>query len=189
MKRIEICGNIASGKTTLCQGLVSKGYIPIFEDFSKNPFFLPFYQNPQAFSFETEVTFLLQHYHSIKLQETDNMIACDYSFFLDLAYADVNLSGNRHKIFCEILLELQSEIALPSQIIQLVCPQEVLRNRIVARRRALEKSVTIHYLRSLARAISLRIEEISDQVPVISIDSNAIDFTLGIEGIRELDSL
>jgi len=189
MGRIEICGNIASGKTTLCKGMVAKRCYPIFEDFKKNPFFNKFYEEPKAYSFETEVTFLLQHYHSIKTQESSTQIVCDYSLFLDLAYADVNLAGNRHKIFCEIVAELHREIAFPSLTIHLVCPEEILLQRIIARSREAETSVTADYLKALSKAISLRIKGISNQISVITIDSNAIDFSCGIGGILELESI
>jgi deoxyadenosine/deoxycytidine kinase len=189
MSRIEICGNIASGKTTLCQGLISRGFQPIFEDFQKNPFFEEFYKDPQVFSFETEVTFLLQHYHLVKIQKVKAPLASDYSLLLDMAYADVNLVGDKHKIFCEMAAELQIEIGFPSQIIHLECPEDVLLQRIRARSRDVETSIAFDYLRALNKAISLRIKDILSQVSVVTLDSNAIDFRSGIEGILELESI
>lgn len=189
MNRIEICGNIASGKTTLCRGLLSKGYRAIFEDFQNNPFLEEFYKDPQVFSFETEITFLLQHYHLVKKQNSMALLACDYSLLLDVAYADVNLVGDKHKIFCEMAAELQNEIGFPSQIIHLVCPEEVLLQRIRARSRDVETSITVDYLRALTKAISVRIKGILSQISVITIDSNATDFTSGLKGIQELESI
>ena len=184
----EIAGNIASGKTTLCQRMALKDHLPIYEDFHKNPFFEDFYADPVAYSFETEITFLLQHYHLIKRQKVSSLLVCDYSLLLDMAYADVNLSGHRLKIFFEIVEELQKELGLPMKIIHLVCPEEVLLQRIIARSRDPETSITIDYLSSLHKAISLRVKDFSKQVPVITIDSHAINFTSGIEGIPELES-
>lgn len=189
MSRIEICGNIASGKTTLCQGMTQKGYFPIFEDFQINPFFKDFYTDPVAYSFETEVTFLLQHYNLIKKQKSDSLLACDYSLLLDMAYADVNLAGNRLKIFFEIVTELQKELGLPYKIIHLVCPEEVLLKRIIRRSREAETSITIEYLNSLSKAILLRVKDFSSQTPVITINSHVIDFTQGVENIQEFESI
>lgn len=188
-KRIEICGNIASGKTTLCQGMAKKGYLPIFEDFQINPFFKDFYTDPVAYSFETEVTFLLQHYNLIKKQKGESFLASDYSLLLDMAYAEVNLAGNRLKIFFEIVTELQKELGLPSKIIHLVCPEEVLLKRIIRRSREAETSITIEYLNSLNKAILLRVKDFSSQIPVITINSHVINFTQGIENIHEFKSL
>jgi len=188
-KRIEICGNIASGKTTLCQGMAKKGYLPIFEDFQINPFFKDFYTDPVAYSFETEVTFLLQHYNLIKKQKGESFLASDYSLLLDMAYAEVNLAGNRLKIFFEIVTELQKELGLPSKIIHLVCPEEVLLKRIIRRSREAETSITIEYLNSLNKAILLRVKDFSSQIPVITINSHVINFTQGIENIHEVESI
>lgn len=187
--RIEICGNIASGKTTLCQALSKKNYLLLFEDFQSNPFFEDFYKDPATYSFETELTFLLQHYNLIKKQKKESTIACDYSLLLDMAYADVNLTGNRLTIFFEIVAELQQEIGLPSQIVHLVCPEEILLKRIIKRSREAESTIPLDYLTSISKAIFFRIQEISSKVPVLTIDSNAIDFTTGIDGIAELTPL
>lgn len=181
MNRIEICGNIASGKTTLCQGISQKGYHPVYEDFQKNPFFEDFYEDPVAYSFETEVTFLLQHYNLIKKLKVESLIVSDFSLLLDMAYADVNLSGSRQKIFFEIVEELQKEIGLPIKIIHLVCPEQVLLKRIIGRSRHVESSIAIDYLESLSKAISLRVKDSAKQLPVITIDSNAVNFTSGLE--------
>lgn len=189
MNRIEICGNIASGKTTLCQSLASKGFLPIFENFQQNPFYNKFYEDPQAYSFETELTFLLQHYHLIKIQKPNVRLVCDYSLLLDTAYADVNLLGNRHRIFCEIVAELQNEISIPAQVINLVCPEETLLQRIIARSRDAETSITVHYLRELSKAISMRVKGILTQTQVLTINSNIVNFTGGNEGIQEFESI
>lgn len=184
-ERIEICGNIASGKTTLCLGMGAKSFQPLYEDFQKNPFFNDFYDDPAAYSFETEITFLLQHYHLIKKQKNNSLLVCDYSLLLDLAYADVNLSGQRLKIFIDIVEELHKEIDLPKKIIYLICPEEVLLQRIINRSREAESTITLDYLTSLSQAISKRIGEFSHKVPIITIDSHAIDFRSGIEKIKE----
>ena len=187
--RIEICGAIAAGKTTLCQYFVTRGYNIIPEDFKNNPFLIKFYSDPRAFSFETEISFLLQHYHLIKTHSTNSSLACDFSLLLDLAYADVNLTGDRHRIFAEMASELQNEISLPSHILHISCPVDVLLRRIETRGRKEETSITIDYLKALDRAISLRTKNISNQISVISLDSSVLDFTSGIEGIQELTSL
>jgi deoxyadenosine/deoxycytidine kinase len=66
-RRIEITGIIAAGKTTLARALADAGFAyGVFESFANNPFYDAFYRNPYRCSFETEVTFLLQHYHDAR---------------------------------------------------------------------------------------------------------------------------
>ena len=186
--RLEICGNIASGKTTLCQNLQKK--LPtIFEEFKCNPFYEAFYHNPAAHAFETEVTFLLQHYHSIKTHPTNDLLACDFSLLQDLAYADVNLTGNRYHIFLELFREIQQEIGHPQSIIYLTCPEDILLERIIARNREAETSITIDYLKSLAGALAARVRSASSQVNVISIKSDLVDFRRNIDNIPEFSKI
>ncbi|WP_419174442.1 deoxynucleoside kinase [Desulfosediminicola sp.] len=189
MKRTEICGNIASGKTTLCQNLFNIDRLPIYEKFQDNPFYKAFYLNPSAYSFETELTFLLQHYHSIKESSSVPHLVCDYSLLLDMAYADVNLTENRHRIFFEVVLELLHEIGHPQTIIHLTCPEEILLDRIIARSRSAETSITLDYLKAISEALSKRVNSISSKTKVITIKSDLVDFRMGIDCIPELKRL
>jgi deoxyadenosine/deoxycytidine kinase len=187
MKRIEICGNIASGKTTLCGHLAHKGFITIFENFQDNPFLQKFYDDPPKFSFETEITFLLLHYNAIKMSSQKRLYAYDFSFFQDIAYADVNLEGNRHKLFLELINELNSEISFPSKVIHLVCPEDELIKRIKARKRDVEDAITIDYLKEINKAIQFRVTEISDKIPVAHINSKEINFVENLNNIKSND--
>lgn len=186
--RVEICGNIASGKTTLCAGLLLPGSGRVFEAFEANPFLGLFYEDPEAFSFETELVFLLQHYNAVKICK-DDIVICDNSFFLDLAYADVNLAGKRREIFEEVVEELLSEISWPDVVISLNCPEDVLLRRIVARNRGVESSITISYLEMLTQAIAARVASIPSNVAVIPVDSNAIDFNFNTAFVQDLGRL
>ena len=189
MKYIEVCGNIASGKTTLVQQVQPKHYFPIFENFQSNPFYEAFYKEPHSFSFETELTFLLQHYHAIKINPQNQILICDYSLFQDMAYADVNLTGNRHRLFFEVVEEIQKELGPPHTIIYLTCPEEILLKRIIARSREAETSITIDYLRALSEALDIRIASISSQTKVHTIRSDQVDFRTGIDDLSELTGL
>jgi deoxyadenosine/deoxycytidine kinase len=82
---IEVCGGIASGKTTFAGLMTRIGLKPVFEEFRTNPFWQAFYFDPAKYAFETEITFMLQHYHQIKKDQLimGKSICCDFSFFLD----------------------------------------------------------------------------------------------------------
>jgi deoxyadenosine/deoxycytidine kinase len=186
MFRVEICGNIASGKTTLCRGLAKIGCATIEETFLQNPFIEKFYQNPALYSFETEISFLLQHYHSIKVTSSSIFPVCDFSLTLDKAYAEVTLATQRKNIFLAISDEIVKEIGHPKLIIHLQCPEQILLERIQQRSRIFELPIEIDYLRSLSQAIEERVRAIASVVPVLTIDSNGIDFT---ESVEKIDAL
>ena len=68
MKRIEICGGLASGKTTLAELMSQVSPKPVLENFKKVPSWQAFYTNPGKYIFETEITFTLLHYHQVKIK-------------------------------------------------------------------------------------------------------------------------
>jgi deoxyadenosine/deoxycytidine kinase len=187
--RIEICGNIASGKTTLAKGLATCGLTPVEEKYLTNPFIHSFYSDPKKYSFETEITFLLQHYHAIKTSSQSKPLVCDYSLTLDKAYADVTLPPPRRKLFFSIAQELESEIGPPSRIIYLKCPEEVLLNRIQKRNRSFESSIDISYLQALSKAIDVRMKGMANMVDVLEINSHEINFVTNIGHIVALVSI
>jgi len=185
--RIEICGNIASGKTTLAHLLSQVGFDGVFEQFQSNPFWRDFYKDQANYSFETELSFHLQHYHDIKINaEADKKLVCDYSLFLDRAYADVTLAGNKRKIFSSVADEVESELGVPEIIVYLHCPNEILLSRIIERGRSVEAGITIEYLQQLSKSIAARMDMISKFTSVINIDSNKINFVDTKEGETEV---
>lgn len=175
-KRIEICGGIASGKTTLAALLKRINIEPILENFESNPFWRSFYANPQKYAFETEITFLLQHYHQIKTNFTKDKIVCDFSLILDLAYAKVTLTQSQQQAFFSVYNEIRREIPLPSLLIYLQCSSGTELQRIRNRGRTTETSINLDFLEKLNKSLAQCIRELSNDLPVVKIDSEKLDF-------------
>jgi deoxyadenosine/deoxycytidine kinase len=177
MVRVEVCGGIASGKTTLVKLFKDTENGIIIEDYESNPFWEDFYENPKKYNFETEVSFLLQHYHQIKADSPDSgVFLCDYSFVLDRAYADVGLNGSKHNAFERVYGEIRSEIGYPDLIVWLKCSAEEELRRIRNRGRSVEESIDIDFLRALNEAVRTRFEDLSQSTPSYVIDSTKHDF-------------
>jgi deoxyguanosine kinase len=106
--RIEICGGIASGKTTFARLFAEQAKV-IYEDFLAVPFWEDFYAAPAEHAFETELSFLLQHYHQVKRAQSEShtLIVCDFSFALDAAYAHVSLNPGDLKAFLGVLEQVR----------------------------------------------------------------------------------
>ena len=118
--RIEICGGIASGKTTLANLLAGPDTKLVLENFQTNPFWQAFYADPVGTAFETEVSFLLQHYHEVKTSKNPNhKLVCDFSMYLDLAYAHVTLDQDKLEAFLASYREVEKELTAPSLLIHL----------------------------------------------------------------------
>ena len=90
----------------------------MLEDFQANPFWKPFYADPAGTAFETEITFLLQHYHEIKVATKQGKpFVCDFSPLLDLAYSYVTLDKEKQSAFAAVHTEVHKEILSPGLLI------------------------------------------------------------------------
>lgn len=189
--KIEICGGIASGKTTLASLFDSTSHTVLLESFEQNPFWKAFFNNPGRYTFETEVSFLLQHYHQIKAEAPETGIfLCDYSFVLDRAYADVGLAGSKHDAFERVHREIRDEIGLPDLIVLLKCNAEEELRRIRNRGRSVEESIDIEFLSSLNQAVYDRFEDLREMAPSHVIDSTDRDFAhMNEERVQVLQEL
>ncbi|SDX69253.1 deoxynucleoside kinase [Nitrosomonas halophila] len=173
--RIELCGGIASGKTTLANLLTRLRIKPVLENFQSNPFWQAFYADPIGTAFETEITFLLQHYHQIKTaQKLENKTACDFSLLLDQAYARVTLSQDKLQAFLAVYQEVNKELPPASLLIYLRCNPEIELDRIRHRGRRVENSITIEYLQQINMQLERLIADYSDALFVV--DSGQLDF-------------
>ena len=187
MLRIEVAGGIASGKTTLARILTSRSVAVLYENFLKNPFWRDFYRSPLAYAFETEVTFLLQHYSQVKTAElTQSHVVLDTSFLVDLGYADINLSGAEYDAFSSVYAVVQSNLSTLDHLIWLRCGEAAQLARIRSRGREEEAAITKDYLRSLNTAIHRRVNELRASVNVIEVDSEGLDFAHSTDVQREL---
>lgn len=185
MTRIEICGGIASGKTTFASLFDQNNLTPLYEDFKKSPFWEAFYCNPGKYIFETELSFVLLHYHQIKQAlDTDKKMICDFSSLLDLAYAKIGLIGTKLKAFECVLGEIRKELPTPNLIVHLQCDAETELERIRARARKEEELINLEFLDSLNKAVEKEVENIKNTIPVVTVDSSIKDFA-NVESIKE----
>jgi deoxyguanosine kinase len=176
--RMEITGGIASGKTTfalLAEDICTE---VILEDFRQNPFWEAFYANPGKYIFETEIAFSLLHYHQIKkqIEKPSRIIACDFSFSLDLAYGRIGLKGSQLDALERVCSEIYTELGLPGLLVHLKCDAETELARIRKRGRAEESLINLEFLDRLNEAVEKEISLLRPKCPIMTIDSSAKDF-------------
>lgn len=173
-KRIEICGGIAAGKSTLAKLLELNGYTAIFERFEDNPFLKEFYQNvEQDNTFETEMVFALLHYNQIKQMQKRDLIVSDYSMLQDYCYALQNLNEHEKKMFINMYEYLSGLLIPVNLIIYLKCGVDCLQNRIRERKRDMESTISREYLQ---QHIDVLEKELEKEENVLVIDSEKYDF-------------
>jgi deoxyadenosine/deoxycytidine kinase len=177
--RIEICGGIASGKTTMASLFDAHAELAL-EDFTATPFWRPFYETPGFYNFEAELSFLLQHYHQIKRRSLEgggrDILVCDFSYRLDRAYSTVSLEGREFQAFEGVYKQVLTDSIGPGLLIHLQCTPETQMQRIRARARKVESGITIQFLDSLNAAIEREIALARGSVPIVSIDSETSNF-------------
>ncbi len=182
--RIEICGGIASGKTTFANLFAGFANV-ILEDFTAVPFWRAFYESPGLYSLEGELSFLLQHYHQIKRRAFEDnkhdLFVCDFSFSLDRAYSKVSLDNRKRRAFEAVYEEILSDIGPPQLVVQLKCTPETQIHRIHARGRQQESAITAHFLSALNGQIEAEMNNMSESVTRMSLDSHAANFAGEIE--------
>lgn len=177
MKRIEICGGIASGKTTLALLLGAKGFETLHENFRENPFWTMFFQRSESVAFEAEVTFLLQHYHQWKIKVPRNQpIVSDFSFLLDRSYSKINLNDGQLEAFQAVYRQVATELSTPTLVVRLNCSANEELRRIRARARIEESSISLTYLARLNDEVGRQFHDLPATVRKVDIDSESIDF-------------
>lgn len=175
--RIEICGGIASGKTTLAHALVtSTAQHLVLEDFHANPFWSRFHELPDLFALEKNVCFLAQHTGEIKAAGDHALVICDYGVFQDLAYARLQQASDHLRVMKMLYEHLYRPLPPPSLVVQLRCEPDVQLHRIRTRARREEASISLDYLRRLNEAIDEALAESLPGTRVHIIRADEVDF-------------
>jgi deoxyguanosine kinase len=157
MFRIEICGGIATGKTTLAEHIAAVGKITLVREvFEEVPFWKKFYQNPDFYEFSKNVSFLLFHADCIREASASvNGAVCDFAFLQDLSYAAISPRREQEfPILQTIHRRLAQSLSPPTGIVQLSCTTQIQLERIRSRARPAEQSIGARYLEDLNKAIN-----------------------------------
>lgn len=170
--RIEICGAIASGKTTLTNAYLKFGKNTEFEDFSRISMLDDFYSDPLSVSFETEISFTLQHYYQIKKAlRTGECTICDFSSVDDYAFALAILNEKEMEIYNQIFSYIIGQIGKPQKLIHLYASTDELILRIKKRGRENEQCINKSSLLEFEKSLSIAIDQFYYDVPLVKINT------------------
>ena len=184
--RVEICGAIAAGKTTLANAFSKIGCNIELEDFTKISMLDDFYTNPIFVSFETEISFTMQHYYQIKkaLQISDSVI-CDFATVDDYAFALSILNEKEMEIYDQIFNYIIKKIGRPQKLIKVYASTDELLLRIKSRGRQNEQGISRSSLLKFEESLTLAIERFYGDVPLVKISTEQYSISDYSEGFLQ----
>ena len=174
-------GCIGIGKSTVATLLSREisGHL-LLEDADSNPFLSDFYSNIDLFTFETELSFLLMHYHQLykAMHESHSLIISDYFFDREKSvFADGNISCENEMLIFNLLYDnLRNRLILPDAIVCLSAPTDMIFERITSRNRASEWEISRDYVDMINNQYKGFFSELRSKFFTIDINMEEYDF-------------
>lgn len=180
-KYLVIEGNIGAGKTSLASLLAEEsGSRLVLEAFSDNPFLAKFYENPDRYAFQLELSFLSERYHQIKteLGHPDlfgQAVISDYFLAKSFIFSKYNLKDDEMKLFEKLFSIINLQAPKPDLYVYLHLPVEKLLENIKRRGRSYEKHISYEYLKEVQEGY-FGFFKSQQEMKILVIDTSQIDF-------------
>jgi len=180
---VLVAGNIGAGKTSLTDRLAARlSWEAGFESVADNPYLPDFYADMRGWSFHLQVFFLghraAQHKALASNPRSaiiDRSIYEDAFIFARALHELGNLSERDYLAYRRLYDLVVEALPVPSLLIYLRAPVEVLVERITRRGRSIESGISADYLRLLDRYYDEWLADFS-LCPLLTIRSDSLDF-------------
>ena len=178
---LAIEGVIGVGKTTLAEMLASDLEATLLqEEFAENPFLPKFYEDKEAYAFQTQLFFLLSRHRQFQdtLLQHDlfrNLVISDYTLDKDRIFAMQNLTEAELTMYDTVSDALGKNAVKPDYIVYLQASVPTLMHRIKKRDRPIERTIEGNYLRDLVDRYNHHFLHYED-CPVLIVNTDNIDF-------------
>ena len=193
-KFIVIEGNIGAGKTSLTKMLKADyNAKAVYEQFADNPFLAKFYDEPEHYSFQLELSFLADRYQQLKneLSNRDvfrSLIISDYYFSKSLIFGKNTLSGDEYALYRRIFSIIYSSLPKPDLYVYLHKNTDKLIENIKSRGRDYEQNISAEYLQKIQDGYFEYFKH-QKQFAFLIIDTNTIDFVNSAEDYQKVKNL
>ncbi len=178
---LVIEGNIGAGKTTLASMLAQEtGSRLILEQFSDNPFLAKFYEDPERYAFQLELSFLSERYQQIKseLGHPDlfgQTVISDYFLSKSFIFSKYNLKDDEMKLFEKLFSIINLQAPRPDLYVYLHVPVERLLDNIRIRGRSYEQNIKADYLKEVQDGYFGFFKSQTD-LKIVVIDASNLEF-------------
>ncbi|HET6362292.1 MAG TPA: deoxynucleoside kinase [Gemmatimonadota bacterium] len=181
VRHFAVEGAIGVGKTSLVHRLHGEwGGCRFLEVVEGNPFLTGgFYQDMEAYAFDTEMFFLLTRYRQqravgVALEEGRTPVLADYVFEKNRIFAELTLAPRDFAVWQRLFGALAPEVRSPDLTVYLKADVDVLMDRVRIRNRPFERDLERDYMARLAEAYDRFFEKWPGRLLVI--DVSALDF-------------
>jgi deoxyadenosine/deoxycytidine kinase len=190
LRHIAIEGVIGAGKTTLAQMVAENlGGRLVLERFEENPFLPKFYEDPERYSFQTQIFFLLSRYKQqqefFQADLFHDFVVTDYIFEKDKIFAYLTLADEELRLYETLLAAIEKNIPTPDLVVYLQCSVERLMSNIRSRGRKMEEKMSEEYIRDLNEAYNYFFFRYKAS-PLLIVRATDIDFVNKKDDFEEL---
>jgi len=161
----------------------------VLERFEENPFLPRFYEDPERYSFQTQIFFLLSRYKQqqefFQADLFHDFVVTDYIFEKDKIFAYLTLADEELKLYETLLAAIEKNIPTPDLVVYLQCSVERLMSNIRSRGRKMEENLSEEYIRDLNEAYNYFFFRYKAS-PLLIVRATDIDFVNKKDDFEEL---
>lgn len=182
---IAIEGPIGIGKTSLAKKLSAHFDFHLLKEIvEENPFLGKFYDDIEAWSFQTEMFFLCNRFKQLEDMETkylseNKAVIADYHISKNMIFSKRTLQADKFEKYEQIYQILTKDMPVPNMMIYLHASLDTILERIRLRGRDMEQNIKPSYLAQLMQDYEDYMNEfevLHPNIPVIRINGDEADF-------------
>ncbi len=152
----------------------------VLEQFNDNPFLAKFYEDPERYAFQVELSFLSERYQQIKteLGHPDlfgQAVISDYLLAKSFIFSKHNLKDDEMKLFEKLFSIINHQAPKPDLYVYLHVPVEQLLENIKNRGRSYETNIQKAYLKEVQEGY-FGYFKTQTAMKILVIDTSNIDF-------------